>query len=164
MIIVPGSIPIRPECRDQALELAKQMATASRNEQGCMSYEFYVGLADPDTLMLFQEWESMEALMGHFDTDLWMIFYSAYLIWFRVRSLRGAMRCRLWRKKNRLRWLLPSRSFTKGCGRAHFRGYGLSFSSASSSRRLRKIPQYIHLGPRQKTSLPMPPKTAARHL
>ena len=32
------------------------------------SYEFYVGLADPDTLMLFQEWESMEALMEHFDT------------------------------------------------------------------------------------------------
>ena len=53
MIIVHGSIPIRPERRDQALELAKQMATASRNEKGCMSYEFYVGLADPDTLMLF---------------------------------------------------------------------------------------------------------------
>ena len=69
MIIVHGSIPIRPECRDQALELARQMATASRNEQGCVSYEFYVGLADPDTLMLFQEWESMDALMGHFDTD-----------------------------------------------------------------------------------------------
>lgn len=68
MIIVHGSIPIRPECRDQALELAKQMATASRNEQGCKSYELYVGLADPDTLMLFQEWESMEALMEHFDT------------------------------------------------------------------------------------------------
>ena len=61
MIIVHGSIPIRPERRDQALALAKQMAAASRNEKGCMSYEFYVGLADPDTLMLFQEWESMEA-------------------------------------------------------------------------------------------------------
>jgi quinol monooxygenase YgiN len=69
MIIVHGSIPIRPERRDQALALAKQMATASRNEKGCRSYEFYVGLADPDTLMLFQEWESMDALMGHFDTD-----------------------------------------------------------------------------------------------
>ena len=56
MIIVHGSIPIRPERRDQALALAKQMAAASRNEKGCMSYEFYVGLADPDTLMLFQEW------------------------------------------------------------------------------------------------------------
>ena len=44
MIIVHGSIPIRPERRDQALALAK-MAAASRNEKGCMSYEFYVGLA-----------------------------------------------------------------------------------------------------------------------
>ena len=39
-----------------------------------MSYEFYVGLADPDTLMLFQEWESMEALMGHFETDHMDVF------------------------------------------------------------------------------------------
>ena len=69
MIIVHGSIPLRPERRDQALALAKHMATPSRNEKGCMSYEFYIGLADPDTLMLFQEWESMDALMGHFDTD-----------------------------------------------------------------------------------------------
>ena len=78
MIIVHGSIPIRPERRDQALALAKQMAAASRNEKGCMSYEFYVGLADPDTLMLFQEWESMEALMGHFDTDHMDVFCSSY--------------------------------------------------------------------------------------
>ncbi|HEX7036446.1 MAG TPA: antibiotic biosynthesis monooxygenase, partial [Pseudomonadales bacterium] len=27
-----------------------------------------VGLSDPNTLMLFQEWESMEALMRHFQT------------------------------------------------------------------------------------------------
>ena len=74
MIIVHGSIPIRPERRDQALALAKQMAAASRSEKGCMSYEFYVGLADPDTLMLFQEWESMEALMGHFETDHMDVF------------------------------------------------------------------------------------------
>ena len=74
MIIVHGSIPIRPERRDQALALAKQMAAASRNEKGCMSYEFYVGLAGADTLMLFQEWESMEALMGHFDTDHMDVF------------------------------------------------------------------------------------------
>ena len=48
------------------------MAAASRNEM--LSYEFYVGLANPDTLMLFQEWESMEALMGHFDTDHMDVF------------------------------------------------------------------------------------------
>jgi len=69
VIIVHGTIPIRPECRDQALQLARRMADATRTELGCISYDFYVGLSDPNTLMLFQEWESMEALMGHFQTD-----------------------------------------------------------------------------------------------
>jgi quinol monooxygenase YgiN len=45
------------------------MADATRSEPGCLSYDFYVGLSDPDTLMLFQEWETMEALMGHFQTQ-----------------------------------------------------------------------------------------------
>ena len=76
MIIVHGSILIRPE-RDQALALAKQMAAASRNEKGCMSHELR-RFSRPDTLMLFQEWESMEALMGHFDTDHMDVFRSSY--------------------------------------------------------------------------------------
>ncbi len=69
MIIVHGTIPIRPDCRDLALQLARRMADATRTELGCITYEFYVGLSDPNTLMLFQEWESMDALMGHFQTD-----------------------------------------------------------------------------------------------
>lgn len=68
MIIVHGTIPIRPECREQALKLARGMTEATRAEPGCLSYEFYVGLSDPNTLMLFQEWESMESLMRHFQT------------------------------------------------------------------------------------------------
>ncbi|MEZ5595885.1 MAG: antibiotic biosynthesis monooxygenase [Pseudomonadales bacterium] len=27
------------------------------------------GLSDPNTLMLFQEWENMESLLAHFQTD-----------------------------------------------------------------------------------------------
>ena len=69
MIIVHGTIPLRPESREHALQLAKRMADATRAEQGCISYDFYIGLSDPNTLMLFQEWESMEALMGHFQTE-----------------------------------------------------------------------------------------------
>lgn len=68
VIIVHGTIPIRPDCRDQALKLARSMTEATRAEPGCLSYDFYVGLSDPNTLMLFQEWESMEALMRHFQT------------------------------------------------------------------------------------------------
>ena len=45
------------------------MTEATQSEPGCISYDFYVGLSDPNTLMLFQEWESMEALMEHFQTE-----------------------------------------------------------------------------------------------
>ncbi len=68
MIIVHGTFPVKPEHRDNALELMRRMAIASRAEFGCISYEFYIGLSDPNTLLLFQEWESVEALQGHFDT------------------------------------------------------------------------------------------------
>ena len=69
MIIVHGTFPVKAELRDQALDLMRRMALASRAEVGCVSYEFYIGLSDPNLLLLFQEWESVEALQGHFDTD-----------------------------------------------------------------------------------------------
>jgi quinol monooxygenase YgiN len=69
MIIVHGTFPVKPELRDEALEMMTRMATASRAEVGCVSYEFYVGLTDPNTMLLFQEWESFEAMQGHFETD-----------------------------------------------------------------------------------------------
>ncbi len=68
MIIVHGTIPIKPEHRERALGLARSMGDATREEIGCISYDFYVGLSDPNTLMLFQEWEDMESLMDHFQT------------------------------------------------------------------------------------------------
>ena len=46
----------------------QRMSVASREEFGCISYEFYIGLSDPNTMLLFQEWESVDALQDHFDT------------------------------------------------------------------------------------------------
>lgn len=69
MIIVHGTIPIRAERKEEAMDLARRMADATRTEMGCISYDFYLGLSDPNTLMLFQEWEDMDCLMGHFQTD-----------------------------------------------------------------------------------------------
>lgn len=69
MIIVHGTIPILEDQRDRALDLARTMAEATRSEPGCVSYDFYIGLTDPNTLMLFQEWDDMDALMAHFQTE-----------------------------------------------------------------------------------------------
>ncbi len=69
MIIVHGTFPVKQENRNTALELMRKMSVASRAEPGCVSYEFYIGLTDPNTLLLFQEWESVDALQDHFQTD-----------------------------------------------------------------------------------------------
>ena len=69
MIIVHGTFPVKPEARDEALELMRRMSRATRTEAGCISYEFFVGISDPDTMLLFQEWESMESLQDHFETS-----------------------------------------------------------------------------------------------
>ena len=74
MIIVHGIIPIKPNQRDKALSLAREMSDATRTENGCISYEFYVGLRDPNTLILLQEWENMEALAGHLRTEHMKVF------------------------------------------------------------------------------------------
>ena len=74
MIIVHGIIPIKPSLRDKALDLAREMSEVTRTEQGCISYEFYVGLRDPNTLILLQEWENMEALAGHLRTEHMKVF------------------------------------------------------------------------------------------
>jgi|TARA_Y100000310_G_scaffold321335_1_gene378821 quinol monooxygenase YgiN len=69
MIIVHGTFPVKADLRDEALTLMRQMAVASKTEEGCISYEFYVGLSEPNSLLLFQEWESVDALQSHFETE-----------------------------------------------------------------------------------------------
>ncbi len=74
MIIVHGTIPLKPERRAQAIAIARDMAQASSAESGCVSYDFYLGLLDENVLMVFQEWESMEALRDHFRTEHMEVF------------------------------------------------------------------------------------------
>jgi quinol monooxygenase YgiN len=68
MIIVHGLIPILPERRSEALKLIRWMERETQAEAGCLTYRFFVGLNVPNTLMLFQEWDSAEALEAHFET------------------------------------------------------------------------------------------------
>ncbi len=53
------------------------MASATQAEPGCISYDFYVGLSDPHTLLLFQEWETIDALQDHFETPHMEAFLAA---------------------------------------------------------------------------------------
>ena len=74
MIVVQGTIPVKPELRNDALQAAQEMMEASQAEPGCITYEFFVGLANPNTLMLFQEWDSVDALQDHYKSSHTEVF------------------------------------------------------------------------------------------
>ena len=76
MIIVHGVFPIRAEARSKALALMEEMSSLSRKEPGCVTYEFYAALSSDTEFLLFQEWESIDALQDHFDTPHMETFLS----------------------------------------------------------------------------------------
>jgi quinol monooxygenase YgiN len=68
MIVIAGSIVIRPDRRDEAVRVAVEMQRATEGEPGCVTYRFAADLVDPNTFRLFEEWESEAALARHFET------------------------------------------------------------------------------------------------
>lgn len=68
MIVISGSIPVKPELREEAIQLALEMQKATRAEPGCKLYRFSADLADPNTICIVEEWESEDALNSHFQT------------------------------------------------------------------------------------------------
>lgn len=77
MLVVSGTIPIKAEARDEAVRLALDMAKATQAEDGCLFYQFYADLADPNLIRVFEEWESEEALARHMQTDHMATFIKA---------------------------------------------------------------------------------------
>lgn len=68
MLIVAGRVKVKPETRADAARAAVAMARATRAEEGCRAYGFHADLEDPDTFLIFEVWESEEALTRHFQT------------------------------------------------------------------------------------------------
>ena len=68
MIVVAGSMPIKPEMREEAIQAALAMAAATQQEAGCITYRFYSDLAAPNTFFVFEEWASEAHLAAHFQT------------------------------------------------------------------------------------------------
>ena len=68
MIIITVEVNVKPEYREEAIPVALQMAQASQAESGCLAYQFYTDLQDPNKFFLFELWETEEALADHGET------------------------------------------------------------------------------------------------
>jgi quinol monooxygenase YgiN len=69
MIIVQGDFVIKPGQRDEAISAMIAVAHGTQQEAGCIRYNFYADLEDPDKFIVYEEWESMDHLNAHLSAD-----------------------------------------------------------------------------------------------
>jgi len=68
MVIVAGTITLDPAKRAQLEVAFDRMRAATLREAGCLEYQAYADRKDPSTVLIFEKWESEEALRAHFAT------------------------------------------------------------------------------------------------
>jgi len=69
MVVVQSTFHLVSSSKDEALELMREMVRLCRQEHGCLAYEYFEGVTDPNRIVLLQEWEDADCLQGHYQTD-----------------------------------------------------------------------------------------------
>lgn len=69
MIKVIARSVIKENHLADALSLYKLLVAETVKEQGCISYELFQELDDPNSLTLIEEWDDIEALKLHTETS-----------------------------------------------------------------------------------------------
>lgn len=65
MIIVMGSARALPDARDELISAAATMAAATRPDDGCESYGFFIDVSDLDVVASMEVWRDQAALDAH---------------------------------------------------------------------------------------------------
>jgi quinol monooxygenase YgiN len=65
MVIVAGYFEVDPTAREAFIASRTESMRSSRAEEGCLVYAFSPDPLDPARVLLFERWESKEALAAH---------------------------------------------------------------------------------------------------
>jgi len=65
MIIVSGKVKTAPGAASKVRADMETVITATRNETGCIDYSYGIDVLDPDTIIVLEYWESVDALKAH---------------------------------------------------------------------------------------------------
>lgn len=66
MIVVSGTIDLDPANRDAAVALTDTLVAATLQEEGCISYGFWLDPHHDGRFRVFEEWKDQAALDAHF--------------------------------------------------------------------------------------------------
>jgi len=65
VLIIAGYFDFDPAERDQFIREREEATRRSRAEEGCLAYAFSPDPLEPDRVLLYERWESKEALAAH---------------------------------------------------------------------------------------------------
>jgi quinol monooxygenase YgiN len=65
VVIVGGTFEVEAEQRDEFIAVRHELMRKSRAENGCLEYTFSADPLDPTRVLLFERWETQEALDAH---------------------------------------------------------------------------------------------------
>lgn len=60
---------LKQGCQDEAVAAMKVVAAETLKEKGCAEYRFALPMNEGEPIVLFEEWESQDALNAHFETE-----------------------------------------------------------------------------------------------
>jgi quinol monooxygenase YgiN len=69
MIFITAKFQVRPEDADQWPQIAADFTEATRNEPGCMWYDWSRSLDDPDEYVLVEAFRDAEAGAAHVNSE-----------------------------------------------------------------------------------------------
>jgi quinol monooxygenase YgiN len=77
MILVTATITANPGERDKIISKSRDLIKSTRLEPGCISYNLYVNTEDDDILLVLEQWENLEILESHMQTEHFKAFGAA---------------------------------------------------------------------------------------
>ncbi len=67
-VLIAGTVRVPPENLEAFRPHMAAMLTASRAEDGCLTYSYAVDVEDPGLIRVFEAWRDEAALQAHFQT------------------------------------------------------------------------------------------------
>ncbi|MEW6768044.1 MAG: antibiotic biosynthesis monooxygenase family protein [Pseudomonadota bacterium] len=69
MVYVIATLTVKPDMRAELIAAAKPAIEATRQEEGCISYDLFESTHTPDKMVFVEEWESADRLPIHSKSD-----------------------------------------------------------------------------------------------
>lgn len=66
MILITGSVQLRPETREQGFALGIEHSQRSRTEPGCIAHHCHADAEDSCRMVFVEEWADLAAVETHF--------------------------------------------------------------------------------------------------